>query len=388
MNRSHLGKIAGSLWRSETVVVTSLIAPLLITALSQGQYPIPWEQSSDISVYLRTTWEMSTGGDIRPYDPPLRYIPFVILFWVLNPTQSAAPVVLSTAMALVTYVGIPVTTWYLTRRVAGAVAGYVVLGVFLLDHLVGGTYWAFAFGSFQYDQVAIPLLLSLLYAYRVLQTNAEERWKPAVFAGIALGVGGLTQLTNTALAIALVSVIYVSDRAYRPLLTTGAVGGVLAIPLAFMPTVFENSRNLLSMQTRSPAAASFIGMGDSISLLLSPSLLLEWSAVGFVLLVWWTTRNSDTKIFALVSTIALAAMWVPAFVGLTYYNWALIPFVRPIVCTATTVAGITLFREKVPVSPRLNHSETDIYLIALSVSFSVSMTIGLLVTAQAPRWIG
>lgn len=388
MNSSRFGTVVRSFWRSETVVVISLTAPLIIFALTQGQYPIPWDQSSDISVYLRTTWEMSTEGGIRPYDPPLRYIPFVLLFWVLDPSQSAAPVVLSTAMALVSYVGIPLTTWYLTRRVAGDVAGYVVFGVFFLDHLAGGTYWAFGFGSFQYDQVAIPLLLSLLYAYRVRQTNAEEQWKPAVLAGIALGIGGLTQFTNTAVAIALVSVIYVSDRAYRPLLTTGSVGGVLAIPLAFMPNVFENSLNLLSMHTRSPAEASFIGVADSISLLLSPSLLLESSAVGFVILVWWMTRTRDTEIFALVSTIALASMWVPAFVGLTYYNWALIPFVRPIVFTATTVAGITLFRDRAPISSRLNHSDRDIYLIAVSVCFSIIMTIGLTMTAEAPRWIG
>lgn len=287
------------------------------------------------------TWRFFSSG-IYDQSPPLRYVPYAILFALFDPSYSGAFRIATYYAAIVTFVGGGISSYVLGTTIKNRRMGWFAVGVFVTTALL----WPgsrFTSGKWQYTTVFPLVLLSLATAERAVQID-DRRY--AYYTGILLGVAGLQQLTYAGLASIAIGLGLAARQKWRVLTTTGFVGATLGSLLLLGQPEAKSRATAGVIDKLLPDSGGILhSLPDFVNIVLAPGIVL---LVGLVL-SYSAVRLIDDRItsesFALeMFYILLAVGW--AISKLTRIGDYLAVTVRfPLVFVVLFGLGIHLFTD-------------------------------------------
>jgi len=216
-----------------------IIVPI-VPAIAFYQESAVWPQFGDPPIIIERSVGIVNGDPFWQYrDPPLRYIPIVVLIelfhWIATPTQIVTAYSFS-----VEYLILPVLVYIYAVRVGDRKSGYISLFLLgLLTYVIFPSsspvwtengFWMYAYGM-------VPLMGSLI------AMTIESRWRWSV-VGICLGMTALTQFLLAAIGAVSVTLAYLYERELSDLVLSGVTSIIVSTPLlASLPYHYQHWRN-------------------------------------------------------------------------------------------------------------------------------------------------
>lgn len=278
----------------------------------------------------RTLW---TAAHLQPHplDPPLRYVPFAVLYRLGFPATWET---LNTAAVWTIWVVTPVLVFVAVRELLGDAAAIVALAATVLlrlsPEIVTSPYW----NGPLHNELVVPIcLVAVVSTYRVVTEPDSRRW--SAVTGVVLGVGSLTQITNTVLVAGAIGLALLASSHYRDLGVIGAIATALASGNLWYGRVWENTRSHVTIEGR-----------NVFEVVLTPGgliVVLTAACVALAVVVLLRevrdelTPGETIGVAGLVAVLIWEVVWQT--LGLDYYLWATRPLRALLVLVGVLAIG-------------------------------------------------
>lgn len=301
----------------ERIALPLLCGGLTIWAILLAQQPLPELTGDPHNIMARSLRVAETGNIFATVDPPLRYVPLAIVFQLFNIESAGAMAAQTTHLysTLLSHVIVPASLYALVRATVNRWTALATLSGVVVWRLLGIGLNAYTVGYWMYDYT-LPFIFAALYlAHRtVLTETTPRRFILAAGTGLVIGAVGLNEYILGAYTAASIATLYVTHRLIQELAVTGAVGGLMASSLLFMPEyakeyIFSAGGNRLEL-LGVPSLA-----GNAVGVLTTPAYLVP---VGLATvsgsLYYWTRSKPTSSGILIVACGVCGVAWLSQFV--------------------------------------------------------------------------
>ncbi|RLM39273.1 hypothetical protein DVK01_01555 [Haloarcula sp. Atlit-120R] len=267
---------------------------------------------------MKRSLRVATSGNIySTIDPPLRYVPLAILFWILNITTVGPEAAYITHLysTMMSYVVLPATLYLLVRETIDRKAALLVLLGVISWRLLGIGLNAYIHGYWMYDYTIPFIFIALTIAHRtILEDRQHHRFLLAAGTGFAVGVVGLNEYILGAYTAGIVAVLFIFHNRIRELILTGSIGAVMASSLMFMSS-YAKDFIISSGDDRLKLLTVTAIPGNVIDIITTPAYMLPVGLVVVAGVLYHWTRSPPTSSGVLVAAcIVLGIGWHSRFV--------------------------------------------------------------------------
>lgn len=315
--------------RKELLGISVLLLPLLSVAILVGWRPLDAWAAAELSTqnqdpYNIVKYSLEAAEAGHPFvfvDPPFRYVPLGIVYALLQPSQLLAEKIAHTWAAILAFVGIPATVYWLFREAVDYRVGLLTIAGFIVWRLFGIGLTSYINGAWQYLFTLPLIFLALWAAHRGLTAGDSRQW--FILTGVLVGLVGLTQYVYGLYTSIIIGAILLWHRQVRPFAVVGAIGASMASLLLLLPST-ANSYVPAAAVTRingsHPWTLSLL-VGGVRDLFTTPSYLFVFMLLLACAVLYRITRQRPTETGVVeIATLILASLWLTAVI-LVNPNW-------------------------------------------------------------------
>jgi len=264
---------------------------------------------TEMALKYSDSWNFFSA-DFYDQSPPLRYVPYTLLITIIQPdTYNVAFRLCTLYASMMTFVGGSIAAYELGRvniSEDNQVLAIIAISLFILVSFVwpGNRFFA---GKWQYTTTFPLLIISLIIGSKSVTSEEDMRRWWAVGTGVVLGLLGLQQLTNAAIASMAIGLGYVFYRRWFVLLTTGLIGAGFG-SLLFVGQSEAQSRALNSIFINFLPESGRLTL--DISKFTTPGVILV--TFGLIITGWLMLIRPNHKPITVIidcTVVILSVMW-------------------------------------------------------------------------------